>query len=188
MNNLLKYAVTGSIGLGSLALVISAPWTARNLKPLKNERMQESELFSIFTDKETGDMYGYIDGPGGETRFVKMDKNSENKVRQEKINEEKAIARAAAKGSAPVVSVNKNDVRSGEIFSVDDQWKDFEINTRIKYRALEGQMLYRLAIKAPVTTNNKGTLNCKFSTDRQKELENLVKNRDNSVKIGRAHV
>ena len=74
MNNLLKYAVTGSIGLGSLALVISAPKTARNLKPLKNERMQESELFSVFTDKETGDMYGYIEGAGGEQRFVKYDK------------------------------------------------------------------------------------------------------------------
>ena len=71
MNNLLKYAVAGSIGLGSFALVISAPRTARNLKPLKNERMQESELFSVFTDKETGDMYGYIEGPGGEQRFVK---------------------------------------------------------------------------------------------------------------------
>ena len=183
MNNFLKYAVAGSIGLGSLALVISAPWTARNLKPLKNERMQESELFSIFTDKETGDMYGYIDGPRGETRFVKMDKNSENKVRQEKINEDRALAKAEAKGSAPVVSVNKNDVRSGEIFSVDDKWKDFEINTRIKYRALEGQMLYRLAIKAPATKNDKGNLNCKFSTDRQKELENLVENRDNSVRL-----
>ena len=96
MNNLLKYALAGSISLGSFALIISAPWTAKNLKPLKNERMQESELFSVFTDKETGDMYGYIDGPRGETRFVKMDKNSENKVRQEKINEERALARQEA--------------------------------------------------------------------------------------------
>ena len=111
MTNLLKYAVAGSIGMASLALVISAPRTARNLKPLKNERMQESELFSIFTDKETGDIYGYIDGPGGETRFVKMDKNSENKVRQEKINEDRAIARSEAKGSAPVVSVNRQDIQ-----------------------------------------------------------------------------
>jgi len=185
MNNLLKYALAGSIGLGSFAIVISAPWTARNLKPLKNERMQESELFSIYTDKETGDMYGYIDGPRGETRFVKMDKNSENKVRQEKINEEKAIARAQAKGSsAPVVSVNKNDVRSGEIFSVDDLWKDFDINTRIKYRALEGEMLYRLAIKAPVKTINKGqSPDCRFSSEKEKELENLVANQDNSVRL-----
>ena len=192
MNNLLKYAIAGSIGLGSFAFVISAPRTARNLKPLKNERMQESQMFQVFTDKETGDMYGYIDGPAGERRFVKLDKNSENKVRQEKINEEKALARQEAQAreqaKAPtrpvVVSVNKNDVRSGEIFSVDDQWKDFEINTRIKYRALEGQMLYRLAIKAPVKTINEGkSPDCRFSSQKEKELENLVANQDNTVRL-----
>ena len=153
MNKIWIYALAGSIGLGSFALVISAPRTAKNLKPLKNERM-----LKVFTDKETGDMYGYIEGAGGEQRFVKYDKNSENKVRQEKINEERALARQEAlareQAKAPtkpvVVSVNKNDVRSGEIFSVDDKWKDFEINTRIKYRRLEDAMLYRLAIKAPI--------------------------------------
>ena len=192
MNNLLKYALAGSIGLGSFAIVISAPWTARNLKPLKNERMQESELFSVFTDKETGDMYGYIEGAGGEQRFVKYDKNSENKVRQEKINEERALARQEAQAreqaKAPtrpaVVSVNKNDVRSGEIFSVDDKWKDFEINTRIKYRRLEDAMLYRLAIKAPVKTINEGkSPDCRFSSQKEKELENLVANQDNTVRL-----
>ena len=192
MNNLLKYALAGSIGLGSFALVISAPRTAKNLKPLKNERMQESELFSVFTDKETGDMYGYIEGAGGEQRFVKYDKNSENKVRQEKINEEKALARQEAlarqQAKAPtrpvVVSVNKNDVRSGEIFSVDDKWKDFEINTRIKYRRLEDAMLYRLAIKAPVKTINEGkSPDCRFSSQKEKELENLVANQDNTVRL-----
>ena len=192
MNKIWIYALAGSIGLGSFALVISAPRTAKNLKPLKNERMQESELFSVFTDKETGDMYGYIEGAGGEQRFVKYDKNSENKVRQEKINEEKALARQEAlareQAKAPirpvVVSVNKNDVRSGEIFSVDDKWKDFEINTRIKYRRLEGAMLYRLAIKAPVKTINEGkSPDCRFSTQKEKELENLVANQDNTVRL-----
>ena len=192
MNNLLRYALAGSIGLGSFALVISAPRTAKNLKPLKNERMQESELFSVFTDKETGDMYGYIEGAGGEQRFVKYDKNSENKVRQEKINEERALARQEAlareQAQAPtrpaVVSVNKNDVRSGEIFSVDDKWKDFEINTRIKYRRLEDAMLYRLAIKAPVKTINEGkSPDCRFSSQKEKELENLVANQDNTVRL-----
>ena len=175
MNNLLKYAIAGSIGLGSFALVISAPRTARNLKPLKNERMQESELFSVFTDKETGDMYGYIDGPGGELRFVKMDKNSENKVRQEKLNEE----RAKAKGPG-----DENDDVSEETFSFDDKWKDYEINTFIKYRPRERAMLYRLAIKAPVKTINKGqSIDCRFSSEKEKELENLVKNQDNSVRL-----
>ena len=175
MNNLLKYGLAGSIGLGALALIISGPRTARNLKPLKNERMQESELFSVFTDKETGDMYGYIDGPGGELRFVKMDKNSENKVRQEKLNEE----RAKAKGLG-----DENDEVSEEIFSFDDKWKDYEINTFIKYRPRERAMLYRLAITAPVKTINKGqSIDCRFSSEKEKELENLVKNQDNSVRL-----
>jgi len=175
MNNFLKYAIAGSIGLGSFALVISAPRTARNLKPLKNERMQESELFSIFTDKETGDIYGYIDGPGGETRFVKMDKNSENKIRQERLNEERAIAKGG---------VDENNEISEETFSFDDKWKDYEINTFIKYRPSEAALLYRLAIKAPVKTINKGqSIDCRFSSEKEKELENLVANQDNSVRL-----
>ena len=111
---------------------------------------------------------------------MKYDKNSENKVRQEKINEERALARQEAlareQAKAPtrpvVVSVNKNDVRSGEIFSVDDKWKDFEINTRIKYRRLEDAMLYRLAIKAPVKTINEGkSPDCRFSSQKEKEFQ-----------------
>ena len=173
MNNFLKYAVAGSIALGSLAFVISAPRTARNLKPLKNERMQESNMFDIFTDKETGDMYGYIDGPGGEQRFVKMDKNSENKIRQERLNEER-------EGSKKTV-----DVSVEETFTFDDKWKDYEINTFLKYKDSEGVMLYRLAIKAPVKTiNNKGqSIDCRFSSEKEKELENLVLNQDNSVRL-----
>ena len=134
--------------------------------------MQESDLFSIFTDKETGDMYGYIDGPGGETRFVKMDKNSENKIRQERLKEEE-------ESKAPVdVSVKE------EIFTFDDKWKDYEINTFIKYRSFDGTLLYRLAIQAPVKTLNKGqSIDCRFSSEKEKELENLVANQNNSVRL-----
>ena len=173
MNNFLKYAVAGSIALGSLAFVISAPRTARNLKPLKNERMQESNMFDIFTDKETGDMYGYIDGPGGEQRFVKMDKNSENKIRQERLNEEREASKTTV------------DVSVEETFTFDDKWKDYEINTFIKYRPRERAMLYRLAIKAPVKTinNKRQSIDCRFSSEKEKELENLVKNQDNSVRL-----
>ena len=197
MNNLFKYVIGGSFAVGSLALIISAPKTVGNLKPLENQRMQESAMFDVFTDKETGDMYGYIEGASGEQRFVKMDKNSENKVRQEKINEERELAReeslareklareqSKAATRPVVVSVNKNDVRSGEIFSVDDKWKDFEINTRIKYRRLEDAMLYRLAIKAPVKTINEGkSPDCRFSSEKEKELENLVANQDNTLRL-----
>ena len=174
MNNLLKYALAGSIGLGAFSLVISAPRTARNLKPLKNERMQESEMFSIFTDKETGDMYSYIEGAGGEQRFVKMDKNSENKVRQEKINYEIAIAKESS----------ANDDVSEKTFSFDDKWEDYEINTFLKYRP--GTLLYRLAFKAPVKTLEEGLTQseiCKFSSRKAKELRNLAANLDNEVRL-----
>ena len=172
MNNSLKYVIGGSLAVGALALTISAPKTAGNLKPLSLQRMQESDMFSIFTDKETGDMYGYIDGPGGEQRFVKMDKNSENKIRQERLKEEE-------ESKKPVdVSLKEST------FTFDDKWKDYEINTFIKYRSREGTLLYRLAIQAPVKTLNKGqSIDCDFSSDKEKELENMVKNQDNIVRL-----
>ena len=189
MNNSFKYLVGGSLAVGALALIISAPKTAGNLKPLENDRMQESKEFGIFTDKETGDMYTWIPGPGGEERFVRLDKNSENKVRQEKIKEDEKIARELAKKKGeyvpePVpISTNKKDVRSGEIFTVNDVYKGFEVNSRIKWRARERQMLYRLAIKAvPVTTSNDSTVKC-ISADRQDELLSLVTNEKNQVRL-----
>ena len=172
MNNSLKYLIGGSLAVGAVALTISAPKTAGNLKPLSLQRMQESDMFSIFTDKETGDMYGYIDGPGGEQRFVKMDKNSENKIRQERLKEEE-------ESKKPIDLSLKEST-----FTFDDKWKDYEINTFIKYRSREGTLLYRLAIQAPVKSLNKGqSIDCDFSSDKEKELENLVKNQDNSVRL-----
>ena len=184
MNNLFKYIIGGSLAVGSLALIISAPKTAGNLKPLENDRMQESTEFGVFTDKETGNIYSWIPGPGGEDRFVKMDKNSENKVRQERIKEQEQIAREQAKAAGEFVeTLDKNDVRSGEIFAVDEFWEGFEVNSRIKYRARERQMLYRLSIKAvPITTSNDATVKC-ISADRQDELLSLVTNEKNEVRL-----
>ena len=189
MNNLFKYLIGGALGIGALALIISAPKTAGNLKPLENDRMQESREFGVFTDKETGNIYTWIPGPGGEERFVKLDKNSENKVRQERIKEEEKIARELAKEKGefmpePITaSNNKNDVRSGEIFTVNETFKGFEVNSRIKWRAKERQMLYRVAIKAvPITTSNDSTVKC-ISGDREQELLSLVTNERNTIRL-----
>ena len=46
--------------------------------------MTLSEQFDVLTDKETGNIYGWIEGKDGERRFVKMDKNSENAIRKER--------------------------------------------------------------------------------------------------------
>ena len=89
------YFIGGSFAVAFLAIVVSGPKVAENLRPLKNDRMQEG--FDVFTDKDTGKIYGYIAGAGGERRFVQMDKNSENKVRKERIEAEAKAAKEAAK-------------------------------------------------------------------------------------------
>jgi len=193
MNNLTKYILGGSIAFGALALIVSGPETLRSLKPLKigqDDRIQESPDFSVFTDKENGNIYGWIIGPGGEERFVKMDKNSENKVRMERNKELERQARQEAKESgqyvppAPVpASNNKKDVRSGEIFEVDDVWEEFEVNARIKWRAREGQMLYRLAIKAPTKISSKDTTVECISSDKEDELLSLVDDQNNEIRL-----
>ena len=121
------YLLGGSFAVAFLAIVVSGPKVAENLRPLKNDRMQEG--FDVFTDKDTGKIYGYIAGAGGEMRFVQMDKNSENKVRKERIEAEAKAAKEAAKLAreraeaageyvAPLlpitVSKSKLDVRSGQ--------------------------------------------------------------------------
>ena len=94
MNNYWRYLL-GATLFGAIIALISLPKVTENLKPLKNQRMQEG--FGLYTDKETGKIYGFIDGAGGEKRFVQMDKNSENKVRKERIEAEKKAAKEAEK-------------------------------------------------------------------------------------------
>ena len=207
------YLLGGSFAVTFLAILISAPKVAENLKPLKNERMQEG--FNLYTDKESGNIYGFIMGAGGEERFVKMDKNSENKVRKERIDAEKKaekerqrIARERAQAASswyedvenriedleeaekitymptPVVSKNKLDIRSGEIFSKDGKFEGLLVNSRVKWRTRERKMLYRLSITAPstLTTGDSTEPNC-ISSDRESELISLVTEKDNEVRL-----
>ena len=192
-----SYLLGGSFAVAFLAIVVSGPKVAENLRPLKNDRMQEG--FDVFTDKDTGKIYGYIAGAGGERRFVQMDKNSENKVRKERIEAETIAAKEAAKLAreraeaageyvAPLlpvtVSKSKLDVRSGEIFSKDGEFEGFLVNSRVKWRTRERKMLYRLSITAPSTliTNDSNKPNC-ISSDRESELISLVTGKDNEVRL-----
>ena len=207
MNNYLKY-ILGASALGTIIALISLPKITENLKPLKNQRMQEG--FNLYTDKETGNIYGFISGAGGEERFVKMDKNSENKVRKERIEAERKAAREAekkakemAKAAAswyedldetvnekvtyaptPPISKNKLDIRSGEIFSKDGEFEGLLVNSRVKWRTRERKMLYRLSITAPSTliTGDSTDPNC-ISSDRESELISLVTEKDNEVRL-----
>ena len=191
------YIFGGSFAVAFLAIVVSGPKVAENLRPLKNDRMQEG--FDVFTDKDTGKIYGYIAGAGGERRFVQMDKNSENKVRKERIEAEAKAAKEAAKLAreraeaageyvAPLlpvtVSKSKLDVRSGEIFSKDGEFEGFLVNSRVKWRTRERKMLYRLSITAPSTliTNDSNEPNC-ISSERESELISLVTGKDNEVRL-----
>ena len=191
------YLLGGSFAVAFLAIVVSGPKVAENLRPLKNDRMQEG--FDVFTDKDTGKIYGYIAGAGGERRFVQMDKNSENKVRKERIEAEIKAAKEAAKLAreraeaageyvAPLlpvtVSKSKLDVRSGEIFSKDGEFEGFLVNSRVKWRTRERKMLYRLSITAPSTliTNDSNEPNC-ISSEKEAELISLVTGKDNEVRL-----
>ena len=60
-NNLWKY-ILGASALGTIVTLLSLPKVAENLKPLKNDRMQEG--YGVYTDKETGKIYGFILGAG----------------------------------------------------------------------------------------------------------------------------
>ena len=191
------YIFGGSFAVVFLAMVISGPKVAENLRPLKNDRMQEG--FGVYTDKDSGKIYGFIEGAGGEKRFVQMEKNSENKVRKERLEAEAKAAKAAAKKArelaeaageyiAPIrpvaVSKSKLDVRSGEIFSKDAEFEGFLVNSRVKWRTRERKMLYRLSITAPSTiyTNDSKEPNC-ISTDKELELISLVTGKDNDVRL-----
>ena len=191
------YIFGGSFAVVFLAMVISGPKVAENLRPLKNDRMQEG--FGVYTDKDSGKIYGFIEGAGGEKRFVQMEKNSENKVRKERLEAESKAAKAAAKKArelaeaageyiAPIrpvaVSKSKLDVRSGEIFSKDAEFEGFLVNSRVKWRTRERKMLYRLSITAPSTiyTDDSKDPNC-ISTDKESELISLVTGKDNEVRL-----
>lgn len=191
------YIFGGSFAVVFLAMVISGPKVAENLRPLKNDRMQEG--FGVYTDKDSGKIYGFIEGAGGEKRFVQMEKNSENKVRKERLEAEAKAAKAAAKKArelaeaageylAPIrpvaVSKSKLDVRSGEIFSKDAEFEGFLVNSRVKWRTRERKMLYRLSITAPSTVyaGDSKEPNC-ISIDKESELISLVTGKDNEVRL-----
>ena len=204
MNNYWRYLL-GATLFGAIIALISLPKVTENLKPLKNQRMQEG--FGLYTDKETGKIYGFIDGAGGEKRFVQMDKNSENKVRKERIEAEKKAAKEAEKRAkeaaeaaaswyedeeneteyippTPVVSKNKLDVRSGEIFSKDAEFEGFLVNSRVKWRTRERKMLYRLSITAPPTiTIDESSQPLCITGEKEAELISLVTQQDNEVRL-----
>jgi len=178
------FALAGS----GIAIFLTFPRAVENFEPLETTRMQKE--FEVLTDKESGNIYGWIAGKDGEQRFVKMDENSENKVRKEreKAKEEEEKKEALARGEEPeiifvqVPSNNKKDIRSQEIFEKNTTYKDYKVNAKVKYRLREKSMLYRLAISLTPYRDSETNTSC-VEEYQSKKMEGLLKGKDNQVRF-----
>ena len=198
--NLIPWVALGGSGL---AIFLSIPKAAENFKPVDNNRMES--VFEILTDKKTGDIYGWIEGKDGEMRFVKMDENSENKVRNEREKAKREREKAKKKEQAladgyleeinevlMTPSSNRKDIRSEQIFEKNTTFKDYKVNAKIKYRLRERSMLYRVAISLKDPTDNITNPTCKSKDSiktildpelRGDRMLSLIKGKDNKIRF-----
>tara|TARA_E500000331_G_C17120750_1_gene653740 strand:+ start:183 stop:953 length:771 start_codon:yes stop_codon:yes gene_type:complete len=165
------FLLWSALGIGGFTILLSLPKAAENLKLTAQQNTRMSEQLGVITDKETGNIYGWIEGKNGEKRFVKMDKNSENKVRKERDENDKPVVFQ--------ISKKPNDVRSGKIFCRDSTYNKFEIGTCIKYRSREEKMLYKMEVEFAKNANSSQCM------DRleEKTLLNLINENDNKVRF-----
>jgi len=186
--NLMQWA---ALAIGGFAIFTSLPKAADNLKPSAQQATRMSEQFDVLTDKETGNIYGWIEGKDGERRFVKMDKNSENAIRKEREDALEKERRSKEEESTPAqlvyVSQKKDDVRSERIFTRNSDFENFKVNARIKYRLREKKMLYRLAISLPALKNDPITgepnqKNC-LTSEQESTLLSLKQQKENKVRF-----
>ena len=205
--NIIPWVALGGSGL---AIFLSIPKAAENFKPIDNNRMEN--VFEILTDKKTGDIYGWIEGKDGEMRFVKMDENSENKVRNEREQAKEKDRIEAAQQQAiedkqqaladgyikelneklTTPSTNKKDIRSEQIFEKNTTFKDYNVNAKIKYRLRERSMLYRIAISLKDASDNATSPICESKELikpnlspklRGERMLSLIKGKDNQIRF-----
>jgi len=188
------FAAFGIVGMGVGASFFGLADGFQKLKPLEG---RFNEIYGVLTDSRTGDIFYSITGSNGEQRLVKFDNISETKVRKE-LNEKRALldendklrAQLRNAQSSRVVAKDNNDVRSGKIFekntlitknTTNERNKivktDYNINTRIKYRAKERSMLYRVAIS---TEPKKGKC---LSFSEEKALKNTFNSPSNKITL-----
>ena len=129
-----KFVPWAAAGAGIIALLATIPRSTQGLKPIA----RFEDKFNVLADNQTGDIYAWID-VNGVNRFVRLDKPSESAVRKN------SVPKQENKETPSTV-----DVRSGNIFEKQGSLKvagnTYNINTRIKYRAKEESMLYRVAV------------------------------------------
>ncbi len=188
------FVAFGIVGIGVGASFFGLADGAQKLKP--NEG-RFNEIYGVLTDSRTGNIFYTVTDANGQQRLVKFDNVSDSKVRNEE-NEKRELQDEIGKlkkqlrnaQSSQVVANNENDVRSGKIFekntlivksSTNEQNKpvktNYNINTRIKYRAKERRMLYRVAIS---TEPQKGKC---LTFAEEKALKNTYENRQNTITL-----
>ena len=188
------FAAFGIVGMGVGASFFGLADGFQKLKPLEG---RFNEIYGVLTDSRTGNIFYTVRGANGEQRLVKFDNISESKVRKE-LNEKRALidqndklrAQLRSAQSSRVVAKSNNDVRSGKIFerntlitksTTNERNKtvktDYSINTRIKYRAKERSMLYRVAIS---TEPKKGKC---LSFSEEKALKNTFNSPSNKITL-----
>ena len=188
------FAAFGIVGMGVGASFFGLADGFQKLKPLEG---RFNEIYGVLTDSRTGDIFYTISDANNNRRLVKFDNVSETKVRKEENEKrllqnenEKLKAQLRNLQSSKVVAKNDNDVRSGRIFerntlvtksTINEKNKtiktDYNINTRIKYRAKERSMLYRVAIS---TEPKKGKC---LSFSEEKTLKNTFNSPSNKITL-----
>ena len=188
------FAAFGIVGMGVGASFFGLADGAQKLKPLEG---RFNEIYGVLTDSRTGNIFYTVTDANGDRRLVKFDNVSDSKVRNEE-NEKRELQNEIGKlkgqlrnaQSTGVVANNSNDVRSGRIFEKDTVFEKsatdeqnkviktvYNINTRIKFRAKERRMLYRVAIS---TDPKKGKC---LSFAEEKALKNTYENSQNLITL-----
>ena len=189
---MIPLAVISGIAIG--ATFLGFPKLSSVFKPIVG-RFNETSL-GVITDSDSGDIFSFIESDSGEKRFVKLDKTPEKEVRNinKKISEMKSeisYLKSENKNLSQILLSLRNrvpgeidcssDVRSGRICEITQTFKEFLINTRIKFRTKEQKMLYRVQISMKpekiVEVNSKEKVMC-ISDNQFKTMENLYKNKE----------
>ena len=175
-NKLIAAALIALAGGGIGATLIGIPKSAELFKPATG---RFNTIMDVLADSSTGELFTWIKDETGEERFVKLDKISESEVRKD--NQLKQQLRNRIKFlEANQSTNNSSDVRSGEIFEITQKLDDLEFNTRIKYRAKERQMLYRIQVSIKPEGKK---LNTCLSKAEEKTLNSIFNNKEINNKL-----
>lgn len=162
--------------LGFLALAIALPATMFNFKPVNRFESKDN----VLADSSTGEMYSWVDFGGGQVRFVKLDRKSEEEVRKG-LKPQQALQQ-------PDKSTSSVDVRSGRIFekqgTLEVGGSKYLVDTKIKYRDREGSMLYRVAISAvpPIDKSESKPQKC-ITKEQSAALQSIYSSDGSSLSI-----